>query len=329
MKQLQQVKSMLLAMQRNPWEQGVCAQAFLENGDEILTIQLAREAVHRQAADGRPAMLAEAPAVTDPVSCGEALLFAARKTGDPLFLDALGAMNTWIDERAPRSEQGILYHMVGSREFWADSLYMLPPYLAAAGQYQAAMQQFNGYWQALFLPEKGLLAHRYDEGKKRLIRADTWGVGNGWALAGMARMLGSLPQEQLLCKQELRAKAVALLDTALTFQRSDGLFHDVIDNPATFVDTGFAQMAAYTIFRGCREGWLDHSYLAPARQMRAAARKKVDRYGMVNDVCGSPDFAAAGQAPEGQAFFVLMETEHAKLDPAAGVKGAIQREIGL
>ena len=313
MDQLQSVKSMLLAMQRYPWEQGVCAQAFLECGDEEIAIQLAREAAHRQDDDGRPAMLADSPTVTDPISCGEPLLFAAKKTGDPLFTKAIAAMNQYIDELAPRGGDGTLYHIVDKPEFWVDSVYMLPPYLAAAGKYDAAMKQINGYWKALFLPEKKLLAHMYDDGKKSFIRADVWGVGNGWAIAGMARVRGSLPDEHGAWKGELKEKITAILDAALTFQRPDGLFHDVIDDPSTFVDTNFAQMAAYTVFRGVREGWLDEKYLAPAEKMRDAALTKVDRYGMVNDVCGSPHFDAAGQAPEGQAFYILMENEYAKL----------------
>ena len=41
--------------------------------------------------------------------------------------------------------------------------------------------------------------------------------------------------------------------------------------------------------------------------MRDAARSKVDRLGLVRDVCGSPTFEAPGTATEGQAFFILME----------------------
>jgi hypothetical protein len=41
--------------------------------------------------------------------------------------------------------------------------------------------------------------------------------------------------------------------------------------------------------------------------MREAARAKVDRMGLVQDVCGSPTFEAPGTATEGQAFFILME----------------------
>ena len=40
----------MLAMQRYPWEQGVCAQALLEAGREELWIPMAYDAIRRQTA---------------------------------------------------------------------------------------------------------------------------------------------------------------------------------------------------------------------------------------------------------------------------------------
>jgi rhamnogalacturonyl hydrolase YesR len=98
-----------------------------------------------------------------------------------------------------------------------------------------------------------------------------------------------------------------VVDGCLVHQRDDGLFHDFVDNPATFIETNLAQMLAYTIYRGARAGWLESSYLQHADRMRNAARNKVDGFGLVQGVCGSPNFDSPGTATEGQAFFLLME----------------------
>ena len=66
-------------------------------------------------------------------------------------------------------------------------------------------------------------------------------------------------------------------------------------------------MISYSIFCGVTAGWLNASYLEPAGKMRKAAHTKVDRYGLVWGVCGVPDFDSSSIAPEGQAFFLLME----------------------
>jgi len=300
---------MTLAMQRYPWEHGVVAQAFLECGDEEETICLAREAVHRQIDDGRPAMIGHHNAVTDPVAAGEPILFAYEKTGDPIFKDALEKLDRWVLETAPRSADGILYHVMDKPEFWIDSVYMLPPYLAAAGNYKEAIKQIDGYWDTLFVPKKNLLGHMYNENEKKFIRSDVWGVGNGWALAGIMRVLSALPESAGTERKKLLGKITTLLDGALPHMREDGLFHDVLDNPETFVETNFPQMMAYTIYRGLAEGLLDKGcYLEAANKMSAAVNTKIDRYGLVTEVCGAPHFDHSGYASEGQAFYMLMET---------------------
>ena len=312
MNKLENVKMMMLAMQRYPWEQGVCSQAFLESGDEDVTIRLVCEAVHRQIDDGRLSMVGAQGAVTDPVAAGEALLFAIRKTGDKQFTKALELLNKWVNELAPRNSEGTMYHNTPKPEFWVDSFYMLPPYLAAAGQFEEALRQINGLWKALFLPEKNLLAHIYDDEEKTFKREDVWGVGNGWAISGMTRVLARLPQSMETERKQLIEKIKTILDAILALQREDGLFHDVLDDPASFVDTNVAQMTAYTIYRGVEDGWLDASYLTQADRIREAAYKKVSEYGVVQEVCGAPNFDHSGSAVEGQAFFVLMEAAYEK-----------------
>ncbi|MBE3063483.1 MAG: hypothetical protein IMZ69_00470 [Spirochaetes bacterium] len=41
--------------------------------------------------------------------------------------------------------------------------------------------------------------------------------------------------------------------------------------------------------------------------MREKVYEKVDEHGLVQGVCAAPTFGYPGTAPEGQAFFLLME----------------------
>ena len=66
-------------------------------------------------------------------------------------------------------------------------------------------------------------------------------------------------------------------------------------------------MLTYTIFRSVQHEWLEETYLQQADRMRNTVHKKVDSYGLVQDVCVAPDFDHPGTAPEGQAFFLLLE----------------------
>jgi rhamnogalacturonyl hydrolase YesR len=139
-------------------------------------------------------------------------------------------------------------------------------------------------------------------------------VGNGWAAAGMTRVLRALPQNMSAEKSKLEGYIKDVIDGCLAYMRPDGYFHDVVDDPKSFVETNLAQIMAYSIYRGIKGGWIDVSYRPRADKMREAARAKVDRMGFVQDVCGSPTFEAPGTATEGQAFFILMEAAYRDLN---------------
>lgn len=303
------VRRVMLAMQRASWEQGAAAQAALEEGDWDLTVLLAREAVLRQGTDGRLAQLGADPGVTDGAAAGEAVLFAAAATGDAALAEGAERLLGYLLRRAPRAADGALLHQLPApeAELWSDSAWMAPPFLAAAGQPEDALRQLRALRERLRLPATGLWAHRWSASQGRFTRQAAWGVGNGWAAAGAARTLAHLPPAMAAEREELAGAVRELVDACLARQRPDGLFHDVIDDPSTFVETNLAQMLAWTIYRGVAAGWLDAALLERAEAMRAAVLRKVDASGYVQGVCGAPAFDRPGTAAEGQAFFLMME----------------------
>ena len=301
------VKQALLAMQRHSWEQGVAAQAFLELGEIDVVIVMAKEAALRQREDGRLAVVGSNHAVTDPAANGEPVLYAAKATGDGRLQEAADRMLGYLLYHAPKTEDGTLYHVTNEPQVWIDSMYMAPPFLAVAGHPEEAVKQIEGFRARLWHPEARLYAHIWDEGKGAFVRAAHWGVGNGWTAAGMARVITVLPPGMDQARARLIGYVRELLDGCLVHMRPDGLFHDVIDDPETFVETNLSQMLAYTIYRGLHEGWLGEAYRAHADRMRRAAHEQVDEYGLVQGVCSAPRFDRPGTAPEGQAFFLLME----------------------
>jgi len=311
---LEKVKLAMLTMQRRTWEQGVAMQALLELGEEELVILMAKDAVMYQLADGRLAMNgSEESALSDAASPGEAVLWAAKKTGDPALMNGFNKLLDYIMNKAPRNKDGIIYHFTGGQQVWSDINYMLPPFLAVAGKYEEAVKQYEGACALLMNKEKKLLIHQWDCEKNISPRADLWGVGNGWTAAGGARIIKALPNSMKAEKQRMIKHVKGIIDAALVYQRADGLFHDVVDNPNSFVETNFAQMLAYTIYRGAKAGWLDKKYLEKADLMRKAAHGKVDEYGLVQGVCGAPNFDRSSVAAEGQSFFILMEVAYKEL----------------
>jgi unsaturated rhamnogalacturonyl hydrolase len=295
-----------MAMQRRDWEQGIFAQAMLEAGERERVILLTKAAMVQQTTDGRMGVVVSG-SPTDPAMGGAAYAKAAEWTGDAAMRRAIEAMLEWIRHAAPRNAEGILYHTFHAPEMWSDGLNGAPPFLAAMGYHDEALKQIEGYRSRLWNKEKKLLAHIWDDGGHQFKDPNFWGGGNGWAAAGLARVVRSFPAERLHDRERLAAFAREIVDGCLAHQRTDGLFHNVVDQPETFVETNLAQMLAYAVYVGVADGWLPADYRAHADGMRAAARAKMDDYGFVQGACGAPEFDRPGTSTEAQAFCVLME----------------------
>ena len=310
---VERVRTAMLTMQRQTWEQGVASQALLEWGDRDLVILMAKEAVIRIYDDGRLGQVCDNHGVTDPGSNGEPVLYAAKLTGDPVLKAGAERMLDYFLHKAPRTKDGTFYHIDDKPQVWIDSMYMAPPYLAVAGQPAEALKQIEGFRKLLWNKDRKLFSHIWDDSLNGFAREAFWGVGNGWAAAGMTRVLRALPQNMTTEKRKLEGYIKDVIDGCLAYMRPDGYFHDVVDDPKSFVETNLSQILAYSIYRGIKGGWIDISYRPGADKMREAARAKADRMGLVQDVCGSPTFEAPGTATEGQAFFILMEAAHRDL----------------
>jgi unsaturated rhamnogalacturonyl hydrolase len=310
---IEKAKMAMLCMQRASWEQGVAMQGLMETGEKELVVLMAGEAVLRRHKDGRLAMLGSDSNVTDPCSNGPGVLYAYKITGDKKLKEAADALYQYLKKSAPRTSDGIIYHVTYGPEIWSDSMFMAPPFLAFMGDYDEAVKQVDGYRKYLWNKEKKLFSQIWDDRKKDFKRRDFWGGGNGWSAAALAQIIEVLPKEKEPERTKLIGYTKELLDGCISFMRSDGLFHDVIDKPDTFVETNLSQMLAYSIYKGVKAGWLEDTYLKAADKMRAAAHSKIDQYGLVQDVCGSPNFDRPGTSTEAQAFFLMMEGAYSKL----------------
>jgi rhamnogalacturonyl hydrolase YesR len=301
----EKVAEAALSMQRHSWEHGILAQAFLDMDDRERVILMTKSAMVEKAADGRLAAIGGG--ATDPAMGGAAYWRAAEWTGDPQMQQAAQGLLEFVLKKTPRAADGTCYHVFNAPEMWSDSFYTTPPFLAATGHYDEAILQVDGLRKRLWNPEKKLLSHIWDDGRRQFKHKAFWGVGNGWAAAGITRVIAALPAARRADRERLSTFLKELLDGCLAHQRPDGLFHDMLDQPESFVETNLAQILAFSIFTGVKGGWLPASYRAAADKMRAAARAKVDQYGFVQGVCGAPTFDHAGVAAEGQAFFLMME----------------------
>lgn len=307
MSKAEKVKLAMLSMQRYSWEQGVASHAFIDRGEDDLVVWFAEEAVLRQHDDGRLAYLWGDKGVTDPAANGEAVLKAAEITGSSELKKAAEKMLAFLMKKAPKTSDGILHHRTDVAQIWIDSMYMAPPFLAAMEEYEEAVKQISGFRKYLYNEDDQLYSHIYDLSEKKFERKAYWGGGNGWTAAGIARVMSFLPKSYAEEMKLLQGYLQEVIEGCLKYQRKDGLFHDVINDPASFVETNLAQMLAYSIYTGVKNRWLDRKYIDSADKMRKAANNKVDEFGFVTGACGAPYFNSPGRSTEAQAFYLLME----------------------
>ncbi|MDH6305165.1 unsaturated rhamnogalacturonyl hydrolase [Parabacteroides sp. PF5-5] len=303
---LLKVRYAMLAMQRASWEQGTTIQAMIECREFEMLRFLVDEAILRQSPDGRTCMLGSGHNVTDPVAAGCGILKAYELFGDEKYKSAADRLYDYCKNKAPRDPNGTLYHLNDSKQLWSDSIYMLPPFLAAYQDSEECMKQLRGYRTRLWQPKKKLYSHRWSDDENRFLTENSWGGGNGWAAASFAIVYELLPKAQQTYREEVASYLVELLEGLLPNMRPDGLFHDIVDNPQTYVETNLSQMTAFAIYKAVKNGAIDSSYLQAAKQMQQGALSKVDQYGYVQGAAGSPMFNSPGTSTEAQAFLLMM-----------------------
>ncbi|PGG99226.1 hypothetical protein AJ79_08656 [Helicocarpus griseus UAMH5409] len=280
-------------------------------------------------------------------------------------------------ENASLLSVGAISHLKARPELWADGVYMGPAFLAAVALSPSSIPAFA----AMDEEKKSLLGSAFDQillyshylensisrlmGHVYAARATSegpftngkyghraWGVGNGWFIGGIMRVLKILDRDlhgygnnsfglkSWLAEDhkshnrvgKVWRQLISLLDAIICSQREDGLFHNIIDDPTTFVETNLAQMAASVVYDilswydvdgrpigrlvTCAQFLLDkaklESYRIAAENMYLSARSRRDSWGFVRGVCGSPRFDKPGTAAEGQAWAIMMEVSRWK-----------------
>lgn len=203
---------------------------------------------------------------------------------------------------------------------WEDALFMSPPGLARLGVIEGDESYFalldTNWWEAyasLFAPADGLMCR--DPGCNGVY----WARGNGWVVAGTARVLEFLP-----LSDARRPDYVAMLETMAAalkpWQGADGLWRSDITHPARYPnpETSGTGLMTYAIAWAINNGILDRAtYLTVAQNGWQGLVSAVDDSGMlgyVQPVGAAPAPATATSTAEyGVGAFLLAGSEVAKL----------------
>lgn len=90
-----------------------------------------------------------------------------------------------------------------------------------------------------------------------------WGRGDGWMAVGMSELLSSLSKSNPNY-QRIMSGYKLMMTSLLKYQGKDGMWHQLIDDPASWPETSCTGMFTFAFITGVKNGWLDKKLYAPA-----------------------------------------------------------------
>jgi rhamnogalacturonyl hydrolase YesR len=247
------------------------------------------------------------------------------------YLDVYGTNETMAELTPTKTELDAMVAapMAGRVVWWwADSLFMAPGVFARLGAATSQTKYFDAmstmFWDTtaflqdtqsgLFWRDMTFFNKTCPNGQKML-----WARGNGWVIAGIARVLDAMP-----ATYPDRPKFVALLQSMAgkiaALQRADGYWSSCLTDTTDYPDPETSGTAAFTyaLAWGINHGVLTSSqYGANVQKGWSALVSAVDasgKLGWVQGVGSAPGpSTAAGTAVYGVGLFLLAGSEVATL----------------
>lgn len=112
-----------------------------------------------------------------------------------------------------------------------------------------------------------------------------WARGNGWMAAGMAQLLSILPKDNS-DRTTITEAYKKMMNTLKQNQDPDGMWHQLIDEPASYKETSGTAMFTYAMIVGVKHGWLDKKeYGTAARKGWLALVTYINENDEITNVC--------------------------------------------
>ncbi|GGD56963.1 beta-galactosidase BglB [Paenibacillus nasutitermitis] len=248
--------------------------------------------------------------------------------------DYLAICREWaeyVQEEMPRTpEEGLSHLTVTSAnegQLWDDTLYMTVLFLGRMGvllgrddYVQESMHQFLVHLKYLTDVRSGLFFHGWTFMENSHFAGALWGRGNAWYTAGLVDYLDMVPVPGGV-RKFLITSLERQVETLVSLQSEEGMWHTLLNDPDSYVESSATAGFAYGILKAVRKGYLPAKYRAPGMQALQAVRSRIDGEGMVQEVSYGTCVGDTMQyykdisvcpMPYGQAMTLLMLVESLK-----------------
>lgn len=278
------------------WPQGVGLYALYQYAvftDSKKRIDVLEKWFERRLREGLPAKNVNtmAPMLT--------LAHLSEHSGNAVHLGLCRDWAEWVMREMPRTEEEGLQHVVtgadNPQQLWADTLFMTVLFLAKIGvmlgradYVDEALRQFLLHVKYLADRKTGLWFHGWSfDGRHNFAQA-LWARGNSWFTAGVVDFLETTPIARG-ARDYLRGTLASQVSGLQAVQAEDGMWHTLLDDRTSYVETSATAAFAYGILKGVRLGLLPPSAADAGWRAFDAVTRRIDVDGTVRDVSfGTP-----------------------------------------
>lgn len=253
---------------------------------------------------GVPSLIPRAQHLEELDPCGAiGVMFieAYKRTGCESMLPVIDRIGNAVMNDVPRMQDGTFYRV---ETMWADDFFMSCPFLVRMGEltgdtryFDEVIRQATGFHRQLWMPDKQLYAHIYfplEDVNSRV----PWGRGNGWVIFALTEILLNLPNEYPE-RDKLLQLFKELAAGISSYQNQSGMWHQVLNESASYEETSCTAMFVLSLAIGIRLGWLDSEYLEVVNKgWLALLHHCIDVEGNVYGVC-----LGSGCAKESSYYF--------------------------
>ncbi|NMP25411.1 glycoside hydrolase family 105 protein [Rahnella sp. SAP-1] len=224
------------------------------------------------------------------------LAYRYEETRNPTWLPLLERWADWVINEMPRTQcnglQHIVYNNENHQQLWDDTLMMCVLPLLKIGKlldrqdYIAeASYQFLLHVQYLMDRKSGLWFHGWSFDGRHNFAEARWARGNSWLTIAIPEFIELMAWPK---DHALRRFLLQVLDTQVTAlqacQHDSGLWHTLLDDQESYLETSASAGFAYGIMKAVRKGYLSRDRLAIAEKALHAVIRHINPQGELTQV---------------------------------------------
>lgn len=318
----------IISMDAWEWPQGVALFAMYQytvQNNEGDTLRFLKKWFDRQIGKGLPEQNINTTCPMLTLAC------LYEQDQDKKYLPLLIRWAEGVMHSLPRTPEGGLQHIVsGNRndgQLWDDTLYMAVLFLAKMGKIlqnesyiQESVRQFLVHIKYLTDVKTGLFFHGWTFYGNHHFAGALWGRGNSWYTAGLVDYLECFDGISGLdgFRAFLLSTLLRQVEALERCQDASGLWHTILDDPDSYLETSASCAFAYGILKAVRKGYLPARFALVGERAVKGALACIEPDGTVTGVSyGTPVFQTIQEykdipccpMPYGQSMALMMLVE--------------------